>query len=68
MSIYQVPVVKAIRLMGAMVKACSLYQCLQKLHDCVQKEEEVTAIDYDRRNGTIADNGGGGGSKGVGNC
>ncbi len=59
MSVYQVPVNKAIRLRGATEKACILYQHLQRLRDCVQKEEEVAAIDYNMRNRTIEDDGGG---------
>ena len=40
------------------MKACSLYQRLQRLRDRVQKEEELDAINYDARN---ADKGEGGG-------
>jgi hypothetical protein len=57
-SVYQIPAIDAIRLTGTMVKACSLYQCSPRLPDWLQKEEEVTAIDYDRRNGAIEDDGG----------
>ena len=60
MFIYQVPVIEAMKLIGPTVKACSLHQCLHRLRDCVQKEEEVAAINYNRRNGTIEDEGGGG--------